>query len=188
MSASRRDAKTDQCQKRTLWWNQVLYACGKTGTTRRKPEDSGESPKIGEVHGSRNNASSTGAPRGDGYTSSVGLSGDQRGHALPLRLRGICAGVQTRQPLAVSQEFAGSLDGCPERGGAEGPGRAGKEEAGSQRALEPNQISIPAGSAPVRPSARFTCGHYARTRVMWVISGGQLSRKGRPTVPRPRLT
>jgi hypothetical protein len=31
-------------------------------------------------------------------------------------------------------------------------------------------------------------GVQARVRVMWVSSAGQLRRKGRPTVPMPRLT
>ena len=38
----------------------------------------------------------------------LGISG---GHAVPLRLGGIRAGVQAGQPLAVSQEPAGWMDG-----------------------------------------------------------------------------
>ncbi len=117
--------------------NNRLSACGKTGRTRDEPEDPGESPKIGEVDGNRNNTSTAGAPRSDGYPTGVGVSGDQRRHALSLRIGGVRTGIQAGESMAVSQKPVGPLDGRTERCSAKGSGRARKEEAGGQRALKP---------------------------------------------------
>ena len=61
-------------------------------------------------HGRRSRGTEYGA-RGDGHPAGSGLPGHQQRHAVPLRLRRVCAGVQVGQSMAISEEPAGWLDG-----------------------------------------------------------------------------